>query len=437
MNGNEFTPLRPNTANDRFTHSLPGPDDIVRVRLPNDIVVLSRANFNSPSVFISGLLQVGSLLDPDSKIGLADFTASALMRGSENRSFQEIYYLLESSGASLGIGSSAHSTRFNGKALVEDLDMLLNLLGEVLQFPIFPLDQVELLRAQLLTSLAMRAQDTGEMAALSFDEVIYAHHPYSRPEEGYQETVKAIQQADLIEFHRTHYGPRGMLFSIVGGVDPAMAVEQVEKVFTGWRNPGQIALPSLPDLSPLTETSTKRVNIPGKYQTDIVVGVPGPPRTSPDFLVASLGNDVLGQFGMMGRIGKAIRENAGLAYYAASSLSGGPGPGPWDIQAGTDPEKVGRVVEMIVHEIRHFVSETIRGEELLDSQSSFIGRLPLSMESNAGVAAALISLERYQLGLDYYQRYPDLIKSISAEEIQETARRYLKPDQLGIGIAGP
>jgi zinc protease len=331
MNGNEFIRLRANTANDRFTHSLPGPDDIVRVRLPNDIVVLSRANFNSPSVFISGLLQVGSLLDPDSKIGLADFTASALMRGSENRSFQEIYYLLESSGASLGIGSSAHSTRFNGKALVEDLEMLLNLLGEVLQFPIFPLDQVELLRAQLLTSLAMRAQDTGEMAALSFDEVIYAHHPYSRPEEGYQETVKAIQQADLIEFHRTHYGPRGMLFSIVGGVDPAMAVEQVEKVFTGWRNPGQIAPPSLPDLSPLTETSTKRVNIPGKYQTDIVVGVPGPPRTSPDFLAASLGNDVLGQFGMMGRIGKAIRENAGLAYYAASSLSGGPGPGPWDI----------------------------------------------------------------------------------------------------------
>ena len=426
-----------NNSEKKFVHSLPGPDDITRARLPNNIIVVSRANFNSPSVFISGLLRVGSVFDPDEKLGLADFTASALMRGTESRNFQEIYSLLESAGASLGISSGTHSTRFNGKALAEDLDMLLNLLAEVIRSPVFPIDQVERLRAQLLTSLAMRSQDTGEMAALTFDQIIYANHPYSRPEEGYSETVQAIQQADLVAFHRNHYGPRGMIISIVGGVDPALAVERVIKGFMDWQNPRQPDPATLPNLSPLKETTTRSVTIPGKYQTDIVIGVAGPPRTSPYFLAASLGNNVLGQFGMMGRIGKAVRENTGLAYYAASNLAGGPGPGPWDIQAGTDPKDVGRVLDLVIQEIRRFVSEPISKEELVDSQSSFIGRLPISMESNAGVALALISLERYQLGTDYYQRYPDLIHSINAEEILETARRYLDPDRLGIGMAGP
>jgi zinc protease len=420
-----------------FIRSLPSSNDITRTLLPNGIVVLSRANFNSPSVFISGLLQVGSLLDPDEKLGLSDFTASALMRGTEEHSFQEIYYLLESAGASLGISSSTHSNRFSGKALVEDLDMLLTLLAEVLRSPIFPTDQVERLRAQLLTSLAVRSQDTSEMAALTFDQVIYARHPYSRPEEGYVETVQAIQGSDLVEFHRKNYGPRGMLISIVGGVNPSLAVELATKTFVDWQNPAQPEPPTLPNLQPLKKTTIRNVTIPGKYQTDIVVGVAGPPRTSPDFLAASLGNNVLGQFGMMGRIGKAVRVDTGLAYHAASNLSGGPGPGPWDIQAATDPKEVERVLKLIIQEIHRFVSEPVSDEELADSQSSFIGRLPISMESNAGVASALLSLERYNLGLDYYQRYPALINSITPKEILETASCYLNPKCLGVGIAGP
>jgi zinc protease len=96
-------------------HDLPGADDITRVELANGIVVLARPNFNSPSVSVSGYLTVGGMLDPDAKLGLADFVASALMRGTKRRSFQQIYDRLESSGASLGITGGTHSTGFGGK----------------------------------------------------------------------------------------------------------------------------------------------------------------------------------------------------------------------------------------------------------------------------------------------------------------------------------
>ena len=418
-------------------HSLPGPDDITRLQISNGIVVLARPNFNSPSVALTGYLPTGAIFEPDEKLGLADFTASALMRGTSRRDFQGIYDALESAGASLGFDSGTHTTTFGGKALAEDLDLLLELLSESLRQPVFPSEQVERLRAQLLASLQIRAQDTGEMASMAFDQIVYAGHPYSRPEDGYIETVQAITRQDLVDYHRRYFGPRGMVIVVVGAVEPSRVVERVESALGDWRNPEQPEQPPLPPLAALPATQSRRVDIPGKYQSDIVMGVAGPPRRSPDFMAASLGNSVLGQFGMMGRIGDVVRERAGLAYYASSSLSGGLGPGPWSISAGVAPANVDKAIDLIRQEIARFVNAPVSAEELADSQANFTGRLPLTLESNSGVAGALLNLERYDLGLDYYRRYHDLVLGVTTDDVLDAARRYLHPDQMGIGIAGP
>ena len=419
------------------SHSLPGSDDITRQELSNGIVVLSRANFNSPSVVVSGYLPTGSLFDSDEKLGLADFTAQSLMRGTTRRPFQEVYNALESAGASLGFSGGTHTIGFGGKALTEDLDLLLELLAESLRQPTFPQEQVERLRAQLLTGLAIRAQDTGEMASLTFDKIVYTRHPYARPEDGYPETIQAIGQEDLAAFHRAHYGPRGMVIAVVGAVEPAKAVDKVARILGDWQYPEQPEPPSLPPVSAPEEPKTRKVDIPGKFQADIVLGVVGPERRSPDFLAASLGNNILGVFGMMGRIGEVVREKAGLAYYAFSNLSGGIGPGPWFVSAGVDPANVEQAIDLIRDEIARFIAEPVAAEELADSQANFIGRLPLSLESNGGVASAILNLERFDLGLDYYRQYPDLVRAVTQEEVLETAHRYFLPNRLGIAIAGP
>jgi zinc protease len=418
-------------------HSLPGADDITRVELSNGIVILARPNFNSPSVVLSGYLSVGSLSDPDGKLGLADFTASALLRGTARRSFQEIYDALESAGASLGFDSGTHTTGFGGKALAEDLDLLLDLLADALRQPSFPLEQVERLRARLLTGLAIRAQDTGEMASLALDQILYPGHPYSRPEDGYPETIQAIARDDLVAFHRAGFGPRGMVISVVGAVDPGQAVEKVSRALGDWSNPEQPAPMGLPPTATPQEPRIRKVDIPGKYQSDLDLGAVGPQRRSPDYLAAALGNNILGVFGMMGRVGESVREKAGLAYYAYSGLSAGLGPGPWIVVAGVDPANVDRALDLMRAEVARFCAEPVSEEELSDSQANFIGRLPLSLESNNGVAAALVNLERYDLGLDYYRRYPDLVRAVTREQVLETARRYLAEERLAAAIAGP
>lgn len=418
-------------------NSLPGSDDIYREVLPNGITVLTRSNFNSPSVVISGFFDAGALFDPDEKLGLADFVTSALMRGTKKRSFDEIYNSLESVGASLGFNTGVHKSGFHGRSLAEDLPLLLSLLSEALTQPSFPKAEVEKLRSQIMTGLAIRAQDTGDMASMLFDQILFRDHPYSRPEDGYPETIQRITRDDLVKFQRETYGPRGMVIVIVGAVKPEEAVRQVKHALGGWQVKGQKAALGLPDVKLLKKTVSKSHKIAGKSQSDLVIGTNGPRRKDPEFIPALMGNNILGQFGMMGRIGEVVREKSGLAYYAGSSLSAGLGPGSWEVSAGINPQNVKKATELIISELKRFVDDGVTADELADTQANFIGRLPLSLESNGGVAGALLNIERYGLGLDYYRGYEELVREVTRENVLKAAQKFIDVEKLAIAVAGP
>jgi zinc protease len=417
--------------------ALPGPDNIYREVLPNGITIVTRSNFNSPSVVVTGFFDAGAIFDSDEKLGLADYVTSALMRGTKKRSFDQIYHDLESVGASLGFSSGVHKSGFNGRSLAEDLPLLLGLLSEVLTQPAFPKAEIEKLRAQILTGLAIRAEDTADMASMLFDAILFKDHPYSRPEDGFPETIKRIMRDDLVNFHREHYGPCGMVIAIVGAVKPEEAVSQVERALGGWQVKGQKEVPELPALKRLKKTVSKHHRIRGKSQSDIIIGTNGPTRRDPEFMSALLGNNVLGQFGMMGRIGEVVREKSGLAYYAYSSLSAGIGPGSWEVSAGVNPQNVKKVSDLILEELKRFVQDGVTKEELADSKANFIGRLPLSLESNGGVANALLNIERHNLGLDYYLRYADLVNDVTCEDVLTSARKFIDIEKLAVAVAGP
>jgi zinc protease len=228
-----------------------------------------------------------------------------------------------------------------------------------------------------------------------------------------------------------------MVLSVVGGVEAEKAHSAVEKTLGVWSNGKKRQKSELPKLIPAKRELRRSIRLAGKQQSDLVVGVAGPSRFDQDFLSAALGNHILGRFGMMGRIGESVRETAGLAYYAYSSVTGGIGPGPWQVIAGINPVNEERALGLIKAEIKRFVSKRVTEEELQESQANIIGRLPLQLESNEGVAGALTHMERYQLGLDYYQRYPSLITSITRDHILNTAQRFLDPERLAIAVAGP
>jgi len=417
--------------------SIPGPQDIARHELPNGIVVLVRENHSSPSVVVSGYLPVGAYDERPEKAGLAAFTASAMMRGTANRTFAQIFEELEAVGANVGVGGGTHTTGFGAKSLVEDLPLVLDILADVLRHPVFPRDGVERLRGEILTSLEERAHDTRRMANLTFHELAYPQeHPYARSLSGYTTTVGGISRDDLAEFYAGGYGPQGMVVVVVGAIDTADALAQIEAAFGDWKGTIYERAP-LPDAPRISDVRERTISISGKTQSDIVLGYPGPPRTAPDFLEALVCNTILGVFGLMGRLGDNVRDRQGLAYYSFSRVSGGPGPGPWLVSAGVNPANVEPAITSIRAEIRRICEEPVDEEELNDNKAFITGSLPLRLETNHGVARSILNMERYNFGLDYLQRHADLIEQITVEQVQAVAQRWLDPDAYALSIAGP
>jgi zinc protease len=228
-----------------------------------------------------------------------------------------------------------------------------------------------------------------------------------------------------------------MVIAIVGAVAVEDALNEVRVALGGWTAPDAEPNRDVPSQVHLAETRRQTVVIEGKTQSDIVIGWPALARNDPDWMAANLANTILGVFGMMGRLGDRVREEMGLAYYAYSRLDAGIGAGPWTALAGVNPANVELATEGILGEVRRLRDEPVPAGELADTQAFLTGSMPLRLETNEGVAASILNMERNGLGLDYLQRYAGLVNAVTAEDIQRVAQKYLDPDVYALAVAGP
>jgi zinc protease len=160
-------------------------------------------------------------------------------------------------------------------------------------------------------------------------------------------------------------------------------------------------------------------------------------RADADYYAIRVANTVLGRFGMMGRLGERVREEQGLAYYAYSSQDADKLAGVWIASAGVNPAHVEQATASILEEFARLRDEQVSDEELSDSQAYMTGVLPLTLETNEGVASTLLSMEWYGLGLDYLLRYHGLIYGVTPTDVQRVARRYLCAEGCIVAVAGP
>jgi len=146
---------------------------------------------------------------------------------------------------------------------------------------------------------------------------------------------------------------------------------------------------------------------------------------------------VLGRMYFMGRFGEKVRDEQGLAYYAYSELHGSYGRGAWLMRAGVNPRNLDKAILSIEAELRRFLDEGPTPQEQADGVTSLLGSLPRQLETNEGAAAVMSEIELYDLGLDYLERYPDIVRALTREQVTEAARRWIDPEHLVSAIAGP
>ena len=431
----------------------PGPrhainaDSVARHTLQNGATLLVYPNPASPSVAIGGYHAGGSVLETRESAGLSSLTADALNRGTANRTFYEFSEALDQVGASLSFHADTEYAALGGRALAEDLALLLTLATDVLANPVFPEDEVGRVRDQTLTVLAHAEDSPGSRAARRFRELLYGPaNPNGWPEDGYAKTVRQFEADDLRSFHARAFAPATLVLAVVGAVDPPAVRDLAEQTIGAWApQPDAVTLADwqqalaaadAPQVAP-TEPRREDLTIEGKTQTEFLLGWLGIRRTDPTFHATIVANFILGQMGLGGRIGTNVRDTQGLAYHASSYIVPGLTRQPWTVRAGINPANVDRAIEASLHEARQLADTPPDAEELRLSKQALIGSLPLRLERNDGIANMLLTMERYGLGLDHLGAYPDLVDAVTADDVRNVTAAVMADPAYTLVTAGP
>lgn len=409
-----------------------------RVALSNGLTLLHNRAAANPSVVIRALVRAGASREASSDQGLAAMVGRVLRQGTAGISKAALAEELDGMGAGLSIDVGYALVTASIKCLSADFTRAVEILGEVLQRPTFPADELERLRGQVLTDLKEMEDNTRVVAERAWREMAYpSTHRYSRLPTGTPETVTRFRRAELAAFHADWYGPNQTTLIVVGDVTLDEAVATAERVLGRWAparsGPVQDTLPS----TDRPRQQSRQVAMTGKTQADIVFGTTTIDRASADYYALSFANHILGRMYFMGRFGAKVRDEQGLAYYAYSELQAGLGRGPWVVRAGVNPANLERALSSIRAELERFQADGPTEEEQADGVASLLGGLPRQLETNEGMAAVLGEIELYDLGLDYLERFPDIIGSLKRKQVMAATRTWLAADRLVTAMAGP
>jgi zinc protease len=408
-----------------------------RVALDSGAVVIVQEASAVAAVSINATFLAGSVYEPDALTGLTYLTGHVIDRGTERRTGDEIAGELDDRGVSLRVRTTRHTMTLSCTCLAEDFEDVLAIVMDVARRPTFPEQELAKRRAESITALRQDEDNPAVRAVETLSELLYGGgHPYGRRAKGSVETLEQIDRQAIVDFHARYVRPAVLSLVVVGDVDATRAINCAAMQVEGWTGAPASAIVIPPPSSPPVRR-LRPIPMPGKVQTDIAYGFTTISRLDPRYYSYWMMNNILGQFGLGGRLADNIRERQGMAYYAFSSFDPTVGEGPLVVRAGVDPKNVERAIEAIDTEVRQLGQHGPTPLEVEETRAYLIGSIPRLLETNDSIAEFLQSCEQFGLGLDYDRRLPALLESVTIDEIRLASAEVLSPERAAIAIAGP
>lgn len=399
--------------------------------LGNGLVLLTSEQSALPMVTLNLLLKAGSRYDPAGAEGLANLTARLLTYGTRKRTAIEISELLDFIGAELSTASGDDLATINMTLLRKHLPIGLELLAEILTESVFPAEEIERQKQQVLAAIRGKQEDPGEIAQMKFMEALYPKSPYGRPVEGTESSVRGIEKGALQAFYDRYYRPDRAILAVVGDVSHGEITAALTESFKGWKE-GPAVNEAAPDTTPgAADFIRVDKNI---TQANIVIGHEGVPRDHPDYYAIQVMNYILGGGGFTSRLMDEVRNQRGLAYSVYSVFFGEKHVGTFMINMQTKNETAGEAIRIARQEMRRLREEGVSDEELEATKAYLTGSFPLRLDTNRRIAGFLSRVEYFGLGLGYVEQYPDLIGAVTRQDVQRVARRYLQPEKLMVVV---
>jgi len=392
------------------------PSPALRV-LPNGLKVLAIERHALPLMTLRLVVRAGAESDPATLAGAAQLAAALLTEGTPTRSARQIAETIDSIGGLVDTGAGWDESYISLSVLNDHEELAFDLLSDMALHSSFLPGEFERKRRQTLSGLEVVHDDADYVADAALRRLAFHGTAYGHPEDGTLASVRRLTPEELRTFYQTYYHPSNAILAIVGDIQTAEAFERAQKWFGSWAN---AAPPPMPAASPAASHEVLAIEKDDAVQTEIRIGNLGVPRDDRDYLALSIADQILGG-PSENRLFKALRSHQGLTYGASSELLSYRTAGVWMVKTFTRTPETLKSVHLALEQIKRMHDRPITAEELQTAQGYLIGHLALDFEASEDVASHTVELLVYNLPLDYWNRYPEQIRALTADQVWNAA----------------
>lgn len=398
--------------------------------LENGLKVIVVENHKLPRVSYSINFDIDPILEGE-KAGYVQFAGDLMSAGTTTKSKAEIDEKIDFMGARLSTSAGG----IFGSCLKKHSEEYLSIMSDVLMNPTFPEEELEKLRKQTISGLASEKTDPNSISGKISSLMNYgSNHPYG--EQQTEKSVESITRADLVSFYSSYVKPNVSYLVIVGDINAEQAKVQAEKYFGNWAKGNVMGMKYKTPVEPSSNV-VAFVPLPGAVQSviDITYPINLQPGTE-DAIKASVLNNILGGSGFQARLMQNLREDKAYTYGAYSSISPDEVVGSFSAGASVRNEVTDSAIVQFLFEMDRLVKEPVPDTTLQAIKNIMTGSFARSLESPQTIARFAYNIEKYNLPKDYYQTYLQKLNAITPADVQEIAKKYIRPENCYITVVG-
>ena len=363
-------------------------EDIRETRLENGTVVLTDKMSGVRSATLGFFYRVGSRNEPDELNGITHFIEHCVFKGSSKRSAMDIAVEQDRLGGTLDAFTTHEETGFVVKVIDDQIDAAFDLLADMLTDPRF--DDADCINEQrvIIEEMKMNEDTPEDLLSDIFHREFFPTHQLGMAITGTPETVRRFDHARTSEFHRAAFTPESLIVAAAGNIGHERLVEMVREIVTNSSVNGVSGTVTAPvAAAPIFVQHREDLE-----QAHLIIATPMVSARDPRRYAADLLSNALGG-GTSSRLWQKIREERGLAYSVGASTAMYNDTGFFTVSAGTSPEQVEEVLDIVIDELRAIVRDGITQAELdLMKEQTRAGVL-LGLEDSAGRAGSLAQCE--------------------------------------------
>lgn len=398
-------------------------DLVNKTTLDSGLKIITEKVDSVKSVAVGVWIKTGSRDEPVEHAGITHFLEHMLFKGTEKRTSYDIALSMEAVGGYLNAFTSNEYTCYYSRCLDTQLPLALDVLTDMIQHPIFPIEEVEKEKKVVIEEMKMYRDSPEDYLFEEFNAHVFQNHPLGRPVIGYEETVNSFTRDLLFDYINRRYQPWNILVSVAGNVDHERVVELVAAYLGDSKSaPTEDSSQKMTDYHADKKMITKPIE-----QTHMIIGRRGLYFDHEHKYLLLIANTVLGG-GMSSRLHQNIREKYGYCYSIGTFNQSYTDAGLFGVYIGTDKNYVDHVRDLIFTEFERLFSEPVPQNEMEESKSQLKGKLLLSQESMNNRMTRLAKSELY---FDRFVTLDELVENIDRvtdKEVKEFSKEFFNSD---------